>query len=155
MFIYIFCSPSTKFLVLNALDHYSATLNYPLPPPSFWHRIQCWDWKGRYWRRRLGWLLIDKNAASFSAYILHCQHICRTSGLVRQMGGHWLSWMASGLVVISLGSNPWWMRSSQGVTKRCRLSWLTKALSYMSPNAGGGGSCGPQPMRISCTQEPE
>jgi hypothetical protein len=29
---------------------------------------------------------------------------------------------------------------SQGVTKRCRLSWLTNsALAYMSPNAGGGG----------------
>ncbi len=34
--------------------------------------------------------------------------------------------------------------SSQGVTRRCRLSWLTKsALVYMSPNAGGvgGGDC--------------
>ncbi len=28
----------------------------------------------------------------------------------------------------------------QGVTQRCRLSWVTNsALSYMSPNAGGGG----------------
>ncbi len=33
----------------------------------------------------------------------------------------------------------------QGVTKRCRLSWTLGGPivpSYMSPNAGGGGSCG-------------
>ncbi len=38
---------------------------------------------------------------------------------------------------------------NQGVTKRCRLSWLTHiAPSYMSPNAGGGGGgvTGSQPM---------
>jgi hypothetical protein len=44
----------------------------------------------------------------------------------------------------------------QGVTKRCRLSLLTNlALSYMSPNAGGGGSCGVSANGYSCTQDPK
>jgi hypothetical protein len=31
----------------------------------------------------------------------------------------------------------------QGVTKRCRLSWLTNsALAYHEPKCGGGGGCG-------------
>ncbi len=35
----------------------------------------------------------------------------------------------------------------QGVTKRCRLSWLTnRALVYTSPNAGGWGVAGSQPI---------
>ncbi len=35
----------------------------------------------------------------------------------------------------------------QGVTKRCRLSWLTNTALYRSPNAGGGGGvAGYQPM---------
>ncbi len=29
------------------------------------------------------------------------------------------------------------MRYTQGITKKRRLSWLTVASSYMSPNAGG------------------
>ncbi len=39
---------------------------------------------------------------------------------------------------------------SHGVTKKCRLSWLTSSAPYMSPNAGGGGLrggvLGSQPM---------
>jgi hypothetical protein len=38
----------------------------------------------------------------------------------------------------------------QGVTKRCRLSWMT-----ISPNAGKGGSCGVSANEYSCTQEPK
>jgi hypothetical protein len=35
----------------------------------------------------------------------------------------------------------------QGVTKRCRLSWLTNsAPAYTSPNAGGWRVAGSQPM---------
>ncbi len=40
---------------------------------------------------------------------------------------------------------------SQGVIKRCRLSWLTNSalVLYMSPNAGGGG-CGASANENSC-----
>ncbi len=43
------------------------------------------------------------------------------------------------------------LRCGQGVTKRCRLCWLT---SYMSPNAGGmgGGGCGVSAKEYSCVQ---
>jgi hypothetical protein len=44
------------------------------------------------------------------------------------------------------------MRHNQGVTKRCRLSWLTNsAFVYEQPNAGGdGGSCGVSANEYSC-----
>jgi hypothetical protein len=46
--------------------------------------------------------------------------------------------------------------SCQGVTKRCRLSWLTYSItpSYMSPNAGGGVA-GSQPMSTAVLMEPK
>jgi hypothetical protein len=31
---------------------------------------------------------------------------------------------------------------AQGVTKRCRLSWLTNSAHVYEPDAGGGVSCG-------------
>ncbi len=40
------------------------------------------------------------------------------------------------------------MPSTQGVTKRCRLSWLTRAQM-----CGKGGSCGVSVNEYSCTQE--
>jgi hypothetical protein len=44
----------------------------------------------------------------------------------------------------------------QGVTKRCRLSWLTNsALVYMSPNAGAGGRIAVSVNEFYCTQEPK
>ncbi len=44
-----------------------------------------------------------------------------------------------------------------GVTKRCRLYWLTNTVapSYMSPNAGGGGVAGSQPMSTAVHMEPK
>jgi hypothetical protein len=49
------------------------------------------------------------------------------------------------------------LSKTQGVTKRCRLSWLTKSvLSRMSPKAGGGGrNCGVSANECSCAQEPK
>jgi hypothetical protein len=37
---------------------------------------------------------------------------------------------------------------NQGVTKRCRLSWLTNSalVCECEPKCGGGGVAGPQPM---------
>jgi hypothetical protein len=43
---------------------------------------------------------------------------------------------------------PSMLTKHQGVTKRCRLSWLTNSalVQYMSPNEGGGGFAGSQPL---------
>ncbi len=44
----------------------------------------------------------------------------------------------------------------QGVTKRCRLSWLTKiAPSYMSPKWGEGGVAESQPMSTAVHRSPD
>jgi hypothetical protein len=52
-----------------------------------------------------------------------------------------------------------WEALHQGVTKRCRLSWLTNnALVYMSPymrGDGGGGAVGSQPMSTAVHMEPK
>ncbi len=45
-------------------------------------------------------------------------------------------------------------RSVQGVTKRCRLSWLTNSALVYAPKRGGG-SCGVSTNEHSCTQEPK
>ncbi len=44
------------------------------------------------------------------------------------------------------------VKYSQGVTERCRLSWLTNSclVQYMSPTAGGGGGCGVSANEYSC-----
>ncbi len=44
----------------------------------------------------------------------------------------------------------YWVR--QGVTKRCRLSWLTNGALVMSPNEGGG--VGGLPMSTAEHMEP-
>ncbi len=45
---------------------------------------------------------------------------------------------------------------TQGVTKRCRLSWLTNSVLVYEPKCGGeGGSCGVSANEYSCTQEPK
>jgi hypothetical protein len=48
------------------------------------------------------------------------------------------------------------MYGTQGVTKRCRLSWLTNsALPRISPNAGEGGELkGSQPMSTAVHKSP-
>ncbi len=43
----------------------------------------------------------------------------------------------------------------QGVTKRCRLSWLVNSVLLNEPKCGGVGSCGVSAKEYSCTQEPE
>jgi hypothetical protein len=49
--------------------------------------------------------------------------------------------------------------TSQGVTKRCRLSWLTNSALVFEPKCGGrgggGGHCGVSANEYSCTQEPK
>ncbi len=66
----------------------------------------------------------------------------------------WASDTVGFLDLLSLLIQAFFLRShalpfSQGVTKRCRLSWLTNsASSFMSPNAGGYGGAvgGSQPI---------
>ncbi len=43
----------------------------------------------------------------------------------------------------------------QGVTKKCRLSWLTNGALVCEPKCAGGGSCGDPANEYSCTQEPK
>jgi hypothetical protein len=46
--------------------------------------------------------------------------------------------------------------SDQGVTKRCRLSWLTNSALVYEPKCGGrGGVEGVSADENSCTQEPK
>ncbi len=48
------------------------------------------------------------------------------------------------------------MSADQGVTKRCRLSWLTKSALVYEPNGcGGGGVAGSQPMSAAVQTEPK
>ncbi len=48
-----------------------------------------------------------------------------------------------------------WQYFSQGVTRRCRLSWLTNsALTYESKCGGKGGSSGSQPMSTAAYRSP-
>ena len=48
---------------------------------------------------------------------------------------------------ISKNVNIWSLHTVfQGVTKRCRLSWLTNSALVYEPNAGGGGVAGSQTM---------
>jgi hypothetical protein len=54
----------------------------------------------------------------------------------------------TGLVVV---------RTVQGVTKRCRLSWLTNSALVYDPNVGGGGElrpAGSQPLRTTVHRSP-
>jgi hypothetical protein len=46
-------------------------------------------------------------------------------------------------------------RARQGVTKRCRLSWLTNSALVYEPKCGGreGESCRVSANEYSCTQE--
>ncbi len=44
--------------------------------------------------------------------------------------------------------------SGQGVTKRCRQSWLTKSALVYDPKCGGGVA-GPRPMSKACTMHME
>ncbi len=39
---------------------------------------------------------------------------------------------------------------TQGVTKRCRLSWLTNSALVYEPKCGGGGSCRISANEYSC-----
>jgi hypothetical protein len=44
----------------------------------------------------------------------------------------------------------------QGVTKRCRLSWLTNSALVYEPKCGGGeGVAGSQPMSAAVHMEPK
>ncbi len=45
----------------------------------------------------------------------------------------------------------------QGVTKRCRLSWLTNSALVYEPKCGGGGGgvAGSQPMSTAVHMEPK
>jgi hypothetical protein len=44
----------------------------------------------------------------------------------------------------------------QGVTKRCRLPWLTNSALVYEPKCGGRvGGCGVSANEYSCTQEPK
>jgi hypothetical protein len=46
--------------------------------------------------------------------------------------------------------------TGRGVTKRCRLSWLTNsALVYHEPKCGGVGVVGSQPMSTAVHMEPK
>jgi hypothetical protein len=44
--------------------------------------------------------------------------------------------------------------SDQGVTKRCRLSWLTNSAIVYEPKCGGGGCGGSQPMSTAVHRSP-
>jgi hypothetical protein len=43
------------------------------------------------------------------------------------------------------------LTTAQGVTQRCRLSWLTNSALIYEPKCGGGGSCGVSANECSCT----
>jgi hypothetical protein len=43
----------------------------------------------------------------------------------------------------------------QGVTKRCRLSWLTNSALVYEPKCGAEGGGGSQPMRTAVHMEPK
>ncbi len=46
--------------------------------------------------------------------------------------------------------------AEQGVTKRCRLSWLTNSALVYEPKCGGGGEvAGTQPMSKDVHMEPK
>jgi hypothetical protein len=49
------------------------------------------------------------------------------------------------------------VRGIQGVTKRCRLSWLTKSALVYEPKCGGKGwgVAGSQPMSTAVHMEPK
>ncbi len=47
------------------------------------------------------------------------------------------------------------IRSRQGVTKKCRLSWLTNRALVYEPKCGGGGVAGSQPMSIAVQMVPK
>jgi hypothetical protein len=42
-------------------------------------------------------------------------------------------------------------RGQEGITKRCRLTWLTNSALLYEPNYGGGGGCGVSAREYSCT----
>ncbi len=46
-------------------------------------------------------------------------------------------------------------RNSQGVTKRCRLSWLTNSARVYEPKCGGGGVVGSKAMSTGVHMEPK
>ncbi len=55
---------------------------------------------------------------------------------------------------------PWYLELvtdpvTQGITKRCPLSWLTNSALPYEPKCGGRGSCGVSANEYSCTQEPK
>ena len=52
------------------------------------------------------------------------------------------------------GTNERHYRTDQGVTKRCRLSWLTNSSLAYEPKWWEGGVAGPQPMSTA-VQEPK
>ncbi len=49
-------------------------------------------------------------------------------------------------LVFCVNYNP----STQGVTKRCRLSWLNNSAFVYEPKCGGGGGCGVPANEYSC-----
>jgi hypothetical protein len=65
--------------------------------------------------------------------------------------------MEYGERVLTLNVDPGYEYSDQGVTKRCRLSWLTNNALVYEPKCGGrgGGSCGVSANEYSCTQDPK
>ncbi len=58
---------------------------------------------------------------------------------------------------LSLAVRQYLELAQQGVTKRCRLSWLTNSVLVNEPKCGGRGSCGVSANEYctySCTQDP-
>ncbi len=51
---------------------------------------------------------------------------------------------------IIYGIFPLKKHAKQGVTKRCRLSWLTNSALVYEPKCGGGGGCGVSANEYSC-----
>ncbi len=126
----------------------------------------------------LSWLFFIPHCFNFGS---HWSHSFAWSSEPMKSGycgnSQWILLLAGSLLyILSLQSNVWrnkplsntffnmqgitnlcradMVGSRQGVTKRCRLFWLTNS-AQMSPNAAGGGSCGVSANEYSCTQEPK
>jgi hypothetical protein len=66
-----------------------------------------------------------------------------------EQGTH--AWEPWGVRVSNIGERWRTKALSQGVTRRCRLSWLSYSPRISSPNAGGGwGDCGVSANEYSC-----
>ncbi len=75
------------------------------------------------------------------------QVVCRLCWLKRERSGFCLRpLMRKAAVSLPHTYSAVLICGGQGVTRRCRLSWLTRAPLVYEPKCGGGG-CGSQPMR--------